>query len=362
MNPSSQSSWSCVTVLGARPQFIKAAPLSEALRARGCQERIIHTGQHYDPELSKVFFEELKIPAPAHHLGIAGGGHSAMVGRMLIALEAILVEEQPDIVLVYGDTNSTLAGALAAAQLNIPVAHVEAGLRSYRLEMPEEKNRRLTDHLSSLLFCPTARAVELLKREGISDGVSQVGDLMYDMALKVESEVGYLDQLELVSGTYDVMTLHRAEVCDKADIFRDRLQWLIDRQKEQARPLIWPIHPRSKQALARVSDLDLSGITRIAPVSYRKMATLLRGAAEVYTDSGGLQREAFFHQVPCVTLRDESEWPETIEAGWNRLWAQRDQPLPPLDQRHPPRDFGAGDAGAEIAETMRAFCAARATA
>ena len=270
--------------------------------------------------------------------------------RMLIELESLLKSIQPDLVIVYGDTNSTLAGALSAAQLNIPLAHVESGLRSYRMEMPEEKNRKITDHISTYLFCPTHVAVKNLEREGVTDHVYWVGDLMYDMALQVEVNRTLLNSLNLKAKGYDLMTMHRAEICDHISVFTERLKWLINRQQLTNRPMIWPVHPRARLALSNVSELNLDALTLINPVGYRDMATLIQNAHEIYTDSGGVQREAFFHQVPCTTLRDESEWIETVKAGWNRLWDQRDKPLPV--ERQPPTEFGSGDTSLKIAEIL----------
>lgn len=344
----------CFTILGARPQFIKAAPLSKAMSSAGWSEALIHTGQHYDHEMSAVFFEELGIPIPRFHLGVAGGSHGEMVGRMLIALSSLLKEHRPDLVLVYGDTNSTLAGALAAAQLNIPVAHVEAGLRSHRFEMPEEKNRRVTDHLSRLLLCPTQAAIKQLEIEGITRGVSWVGDLMFDMARDIEEEPSLLPSLDLDQGRYAVMTLHRAECCDHPDRLQERLAWLS--KQSQRAPIIWPIHPRAKVALERLGECDLGQIHLIRPLGYRAMATLLKNAAEVYTDSGGVQREAFFHRIPCTTLREESEWPETIDAGWNRLWRDRESPLPSFEKRGRAEDyFGEERAAPRIMVELNRF-------
>ena len=340
----------CLTILGARPQFIKAAPLSDALRQMGWEELLVHTGQHYDSELSDIFFEELNLPPPDYHLNISGGGHGDMVGRMLIALEPLLKSAKPDVVLVYGDTNSTLAGALSAAQLNLPIAHVEAGLRSYRMEMPEEKNRRITDHLSTYLFCPTYSSIDNLKREGIVDHVYWVGDLMYDMALRVQTHQEILTRLNVEPLSYDVMTMHRAEICDHPERFKERLDWILKKRQVTHRPVVWPIHPRARFALSKLLGINIDDILLIDPVGYSEMATLIKYAHEVYTDSGGVQREAFFHQTLCTTLRDESEWLETVEAGWNRLWHQRNQEFP--QERSLPSEFGNGDASRKIVEIL----------
>ena len=335
-----------VVVVGARPQFIKAAPVCRAFAAHpGISEAIVHTGQHFDPEMSETFFCELELPEPAYNLGIHGGGHGAMTGRMLEALEPILHAERPDAVLVYGDTNSTLAGALAASKLNIPVAHVEAGLRSFNRRMPEEINRVLADHLSTLLYCPTGTAVENLAREGIAGGVENVGDVMYDAALhaaaRARSDSGILERLGLSDGTFAVATIHRAENTDDHEALAQRLDYLRGEATRQA--IVLPLHPRTRRAVER-AKLSLDGLTDIPPCGYLDMHRLLQGATVVYTDSGGLQKEAYFHRTPCVTLRDETEWVETVACGWNRLWQG-----PDYRPRRPIAEYGDGTAGRRIA-------------
>jgi len=313
-----------VTVVGTRPQFVKAFPLSRLLRETGrFEEVIVHTGQHFDPEMSDVFFTELGIAAPRYNLDIHGGRHGEMTGRMLAAVENTLVAEKPQAVIVYGDTNSTLAGALSAAKLNIPIVHIEAGLRSYNRRMPEEINRIVVDHLSTLLLCPTAGAVDNLKREGIAQGVHQVGDLTFDAALLAtplaDRISAILQQLGLEPRHYGVATFHRAENVES----REQLARIASYLKAEAtrRPLILPLHPRTRRALASAGiDLDGGMLNAIDPLGYLDMCQLLRWAEIVITDSGGLQREAYFHRVPCVTLRDETEWNETVEYGWNRMW------------------------------------------
>lgn len=333
-----------LSVVGARPQFVKAAAVSRALAAAGLPEVMVHTGQHFEPAMSQVFFDELAIPAPSHNLAIHGGGHAAMTGRMLQALEPILLAERPDWVLVYGDTNSTLAGALAAAKLHLKVAHVEAGLRSFNRRMPEEVNRVLTDHVSARLFCPTNAAIANLAKEGIVAGVHQVGDVMYDAMLHATAAASrrsdILPRLELAPGRYDVATLHRAENTDDAGRLARLVDWL--KLKAAVRPLVLPLHPRTRQAVA-AAGLDLGGIRVIPPASYLDMAALLAGCVAVYTDSGGLQKEAYFHRKPCVTLREETEWVETIAAGWNRLWQG-----PDFAPRREIADYGEGRAAARI--------------
>ncbi|RLJ18946.1 UDP-N-acetylglucosamine 2-epimerase (non-hydrolyzing) [bacterium endosymbiont of Escarpia laminata] len=312
------------TIIGARPQFIKAAPVSRALNAiPGMQECLVHTGQHYDSNMSDVFFTELGIPKPHRNLEIGSGNHGAQTGRMLEALERVMLEEQPDWVLVYGDTNSTLAGALAAAKLHIPIAHVEAGLRSFNKRMPEEINRILTDHAASLLFTPTDTATHHLEQEGIATSlIEQVGDVMYDAALyygeiaRQKSHV--LDRLGLQPEGYILSTVHRAENTGDPK----RLQAIFEGlQKVSSNiPVILPMHPRTRATLEKNGQLDLTqGITLIEPVGYLDMVMLERHAALIATDSGGVQKEAYFYQRPCVTLRDETEWVELVELGWNTL-------------------------------------------
>lgn len=312
-----------MTIVGARPQFIKAAIVSKALSSIGQAELLVHTGQHYDKNMSEVFFNELDIPFPKIHLGIGSGLHGAQTGAMMQKLEQAMQAENPDWVLVYGDTNSTLAGALVAAKLHIPVAHVEAGLRSYNRVMPEEINRVVTDHISSVLFAPTAQAVACLAREGIrGTQVLQVGDVMYDVALQfgalAAQRSDILDRCGLSPKGYVLATIHRAENTDDPL----RLRAIIEGLGAVARewPVLLPMHPRTLNMLRSTAGIDLQpGIRVIDPVGYLDMVALERGAALVATDSGGVQKEAFFHGVPCVTLRTETEWTELVELGWNRL-------------------------------------------
>lgn len=333
---------SILTVVGARPQFIKAAPVSHALRrAGGIREILVHTGQHFDPGMSDVFFKELDIAPPDHHLDINSLGHGAMTGRMLEALETVMLAEKPDAVMVYGDTNSTIAGALAAAKLHIPVAHVEAGLRSFNRRMPEELNRIVADHLAALLLCPTQTAVDNLAKEGIAKGVHHVGDVMYDITLSAVARArgtsGILEREQLAPRGYAVATVHRAENTDDPARFERVIAWLERAAAE--RPVVMPIHPRTRKMLA-ARGKPLHNIRLIDPLGYLDMAWLVNQSAEVLTDSGGLQKEAYFHRVPCTTLRDETEWVETLEAGWNRLWIRPDFALPRRDIA----DYGSGQA------------------
>lgn len=349
------------TVLGARPQFIKAAAVSPALRSAGLSETLIHTGQHYDEGLSSIFFEELDLAEPAHHLGIGSAPHGAQTGRMLEAIEPVLIATRPDAVLVYGDTNSTLAGALAAAKLHIPVAHVEAGLRSFNRTMPEEINRLMTDHIASVLFAPTATAVTNLEQEGIDpDTIHQVGDVMYDvarhMAQRATTRSTIVDDLAVVPKGYILATVHRAENTD--DLARLRIiEESIAAVASPQRPVVWPVHPRTRPLLKIEEGPSLH---LIEPVGYLDMVCLESSAAVIVTDSGGVQKEAFFHGVPCVTLRDETEWVELIDLGWNRL-------APPTDVAivveaiesaivsgggSPAEPYGAGNAAEAIAAIL----------
>jgi UDP-GlcNAc3NAcA epimerase len=310
-----------LTVVGARPQFIKATTISRAIAARiGVSEILVHTGQHFDPGLSRIFFDELQIPEPHINLAIHGGRHGEMTGRMLEALEHVMLAEAPDLVLVPGDTTSTLAGALAAAKLHIPIAHLEAGLRSFNRRMPEEVNRVLTDHVSTLLLCPTQTAVDNLRREGITAGVHNIGDVMYDavrFAAANFDRSDILHRLGFDGRAYAVATLHRAENTDDQSKLREIMDFL--RESARDRPIIFPVHPRTRQRIAEWK-IDLEPLICCDPLGYLDMHRLLQSAVTVFTDSGGLQKEAYFHRVPCVTLRGETEWVETVAAGWNRLW------------------------------------------
>jgi UDP-GlcNAc3NAcA epimerase len=314
-----------VTVVGARPQFIKAAAVSRVLRsAPGVQEVLVHTGQHYDENMSEIFFRELEIPEPDYNLGIGSGSHGAQTGRMLEAIEEVLLREKPDWVLVYGDTNSTLAGALAAVKLHIPVAHVEAGLRSFNRRMPEEINRVLTDHAADLLFAPTEVAVRNLRREGIpAERIHLVGDVMYDVAQyygqKAEQRSGILEQLGVEPRGYILATVHRAENTDDPRRLRAIVGSLLEISREV--PVIFPVHPRTRKAIEGngLWNESAGNLRMITPVGYLDMIMLEKHARLIATDSGGVQKEAFFYRVPCVTLREDTEWVELVELGWNRL-------------------------------------------
>lgn len=399
-----------LTVLGARPQFIKASVVSHAIRqtqgascepaaattpsvianevkqsspvppagaAAGSPRRpaprdddgvltevLVHTGQHFDANMSDVFFAELGMAKPDYFLDIHGGSHGAMTGRMLEAVEQVMLKERPDVVLVYGDTNSTLAGALAAAKLHIPVAHVEAGLRSFNMAMPEEINRILTDRISRWLFTPTRTASHNLRREGVApEHIIEVGDVMYDVALhhgaRVQAGTGLMARLGLQEKGYVLATIHRAENTDHPQ----RLSAIVDALTATARslPVVWPLHPRTRAVLQKAGRLDAlaKAVHLIDPVGYLDMVQLEKFAALIATDSGGVQKEAFFYRVPCVTLRDETEWVELVDAGWNRL-------VPPMDtigvtvaiqaaldsRGQAVQPYGAGDAAILIAAEL----------
>lgn len=315
---------SCIaTVVGARPQLIKSSVVSSAMRALGLEEVLIHTGQHFDDAMSQVFFDELGMSPPAYNLAISGGPHGEMTGRMMAEIERVLLVERPDALLVYGDTNSTLAGALAAAKLHIPVAHVEAGLRSFNMRMPEEINRIVTDRVSRWLFTPTELANSNLRQEGVLESsIELVGDVMYDAALHfgvLAENRDVLRALGLARGEYVLTTIHRAENTDLAE----RLNHIVDGLLSvgATRGVVWPMHPRTSAALTRLGRLDevRDVLKVIPPAGYLDMVALTTNAGCVATDSGGVQKEAFFHGVPCVTLRNETEWLELVEAGWNTL-------------------------------------------
>lgn len=355
-----------VTIVGARPQFIKASAVSAAIaRAGDITELIVHTGQHYDVSMSDVFFEELGIPKPAFHLGIGSGSHGAQTGDMLKAIEGVLLSESPDAVLVYGDTNSTLAGALAAVKLHISIAHVEAGLRSFNARMPEEINRVLTDRVSSLLFCPTVVATEHLRKEGIITGVRHVGDVMFDVALrtaqKADAQSGFRDRA-LPDKGFVLATLHRAENTDDPK----RLRAIIDALSAIAQhcPVLFPVHPRTRKAMTAAGISHGNDLRLIDPVGFVDMVWLERHARLIVTDSGGVQKEAYFHRTPCVTVRTETEWTETVDAGWNCLADPNDADsirrasdamLSAGVRRTEIAEYGTGDAAERIVTALSEF-------
>ena len=345
-----------LTIVGARPQFIKAAPVSRILRCQA-EEILVHTGQHYDDNMSQIFFDELELPRPDINLGVGSGSHGQQTAHMLDGIEKLLLEFQPEWVLVYGDTNSTLAGALAAAKLHIPVAHVEAGLRSYNKKMPEEINRVLTDHVSSLLFCPTQIAVDNLSKESIQEGVHRVGDVMYD-AIKYYLELSQehsriIQKLGLENKKYLLATIHRPRNTDN----KNRLRVIVQAMGKLKMPIILPIHPRTRKAIAGLEIPLALNIKIIDPVGYLDMIQLEKEADCILTDSGGVQKEAYLLGVRCITLREETEWVETVESGWNRLLGADTEAVVaaiegwyPTEERSP--YFGDGQAANRIVELI----------
>jgi UDP-N-acetylglucosamine 2-epimerase len=349
------------SIVGARPQLIKAAVVSRALR-RVLDEVLIHTGQHYDANMSDVFFTDLGIPAPDRHLGVGSGSHAEQTARMLERIEGALLELQPQAVLVYGDTNSTLAGALAAAKLNLPVAHVEAGLRSYNRRMPEEVNRVVADAVSRWLFCPTTTAVDNLRKEGITRGVHLVGDVMGDLLAlareRLASNNTILGRFGVSAGGYAVATVHRAENTDDPA----RLAEILTGLCRLSVPVVFPVHPRTRGALegrGLAPVVERGRVIVAEPLGYFEMLGLVRSARCVITDSGGLQKEAVWLGVPCVTVRDETEWVETLEGGWNVLVGANAARLVEAASRTrpataPPPVFGDGRAAERIVEILAA--------
>ncbi len=346
-----------LSLVGARPQFIKLAPVSKALRERH-EEVIVHTGQHYDYGLSEQFFIELGIPMPDYNLEVGSALHGEQTARILSALEPVLRKVRPDWVIVFGDTNSTLAGALAAAKLQIPVAHIEAGMRSFNREMPEEINRVVTDHLSTRLYCSTLRAQQYLALEGIVRGVEVVGDVTYDLLLQVRSRLAerlatLLPTLAVESKQYFLATVHRPANTDGPEPLRA----IIQAFNRVDMPVIFPIHPRTRKLLNDYDIVLAEHVHLLEPIGYIDMLALLQGACRVMTDSGGLQKEAFLLRVPCVTLREETEWAETVESGWNVLVGAHTEeilaallrPEPALPTYEP---FGEGNAAELIAQSL----------
>jgi len=307
-----------LSIVGARPQLIKATVVSSAIRET-FTEVLLHTGQHYDHEMSEIFFQDLDLPPADYNLGIGSGPHGKQTGEMLRGIEEVLIKERPHWVLVYGDTNSTLAGALAAAKLHIPLAHVEAGLRSHNRRMPEEINRIVADRLSQLLFCPSATGVSNLAQEGITDGVHMVGDVMYDAMLRflprAEARPSPLDRFGVVAGEYALATVHRAGNTDD----QQRFSAILDCLAAAEMPVVFPVHPRTRVILESTQLTIPENLRLIDPVGYLDMLMLESNAQAILTDSGGVQKEAFWLEVPCVTLRDETEWVETVETGWNEV-------------------------------------------
>ncbi len=353
------------SVVGARPQFVKLAPLHRELVKRH-RHIIVHTGQHYDYKMSQVFFEELRIPEPDHNLGVGSGSHGEQTGRMLSAIEEVFMRERPDMVLVYGDTNSTLAGALAATKLLIPVAHVEAGLRSHRRGMPEEINRVLTDHMADLLLCPTELAMANLRKEGVEKGCHLVGDPMAQVLLEIEPllDPAVPERFGTRRGGYVLATIHRQENADS----RENMESIIDAMLEYDGDMVLPLHPRTAKNLrswGALSRLEAADHIKLAePQGFLAFTSLERHARMVMTDSGGVQKEAYFFRVPCVTVRDETEWVETLEGGWNvltgadkgRIAAALQRPRPKAEPR---LTYGDKHVSQRIVECMEAFMASR---
>jgi len=355
-----------VSIVGARPQFIKCAPVSRELRKEH-EEILVHTGQHYDHGMSAVFFEELAIPEPDYNLGIGSGTHGRQTGAMLGAIEDVLEKEEPEIVLVYGDTNSTLAGALAAAKMHVPVAHVEAGLRSFDRRMPEEVNRVLTDHASDILFCPTATAVRNLAAEGVTEGVFLVGDVMVDAMNHnrtiAEERSRILEDAGVRPGEYLVVTVHRPSNTDS----RENMAAIIGALGEAGVPVVFPVHPRTRKFLLGYDLLAAmpENIRITEPLGYLDMLRLMAHAKKILTDSGGVQKEAYMLGVPCITLRENTEWVETVEAGWNVLVGAEGEGIVDAIRQFSPgflqkKIFGEGDASLWIREILTGFQDARA--
>lgn len=352
-----------VTVVGARPQFIKAAAVSRMIR-KEFNEILIHTGQHYDANMSDIFFEELGIPKPDYNLGVGSGSHGKQTAEMLIGVEEILLKEEPDYLLVYGDTNSTLAGALAASKLHIPVIHVEAGLRSFNKRMPEEQNRILTDHISELLFCPTGMAVECLRKEGITRNVYQVGDVMCDAVLyyanqeagntkesHIEELTAWYGKKEKLSKGWYLATIHRAENTDSLE----KIEETLDAFEELDKPVVFPVHPRTKNMVQKLCQKRwYQNLVCVEPIGYKEMLYFTKKAGKIITDSGGLQKEAYILRTPCVTVRDQTEWVETLNGGHNILAKPQKEDIvkkvfeTKQDWNLHPDYYGKGNAAEEI--------------
>lgn len=361
-----------VTVIGARPQFVKAAMVSRAIRSLNASrkkslltETIVHTGQHYDDVMSKIFFEEMGIPIPTYNLEVGSGSHAVQIGNILIRLEQALIDERPDVVLVYGDTNSTIAASLAVSKLSIPLGHVEAGLRSYNREMPEEINRILTDRVSTFLFCPTQTSESILRQEGITQGVYLTGDVMLDASLYyvavAETRSNVLSRLNLLPKQYYLVTVHRP---GNADVM-ENMMCILRAFSKLCLPVVFPVHPRTKKMIDsilthkthKLVEYDASQLLLIDPVGYLDMLVLEKHARTIITDSGGIQKEAYFFRVPCVTLRQETEWVETVELGWNSLCNIVEEEIVEKSYRARKGEwlpiFGDGTASSKIVDIIR---------
>lgn len=350
-----------VTIIGARPQFIKTPLISGELR-KFAREILVHTGQHYDDNMSDIFFKELKIPKADYNLGVGSGNQGWQTGKMLEKIEEVLIKEKPDLVIIYGDTNSTIAGALAAVKLHIPVAHVEAGMRSYNREMPEEINRVVSDHISTLLFAPTRSSAQILKKEGITSGIYNVGDVMYDIQLKCKMQNAKvkmtMQKFKIEPKKYLLATVHRQENTD----VKENLENIFKAFREINEPIIYPIHPRSKKYLKEYKFnkwvQEMTYLHLIEPVGFLEMIALEKNAKMILTDSGGVQKEAYLHRVPCITLRNETEWVETVQSGWNQLAGTDIQKIVRLAKNFPkpknhPNFLGDGRAYKKIAQIIK---------
>ncbi len=342
-----------VSIIGARPQFVKASILSHAIRDAGHNEVLINTGQHYDDNMARIFFDEMEIPKPNYNLGVGSGSHATQTAASLIGIEEIIIAEQPDCIVVFGDTNATLAGALVASKLHVKIVHIEAGLRSYNREMPEEINRIVTDILSDILFVPTQVAVDNLKKEGIVNGVHIVGDVMVDALYKyteeAEQKSSILGDLGLNKNEYILMTIHRPSNADHDD----RLNSILNQVSKSALPIIFPVHPRSRARVESLIDNVEGEIHLVEPVGYLDMMLLEKSAHMIVTDSGGIQKEAYLHRIPCLTIRSETEWVETVEDGWNYLVGDRLEEIPKFQNNFPvPKrwksHYGDGEAAPKI--------------
>lgn len=349
-----------LVVVGARPNFVKAFPLFEEFKKHKMIEPIlVHTGQHYDYEMSKVFFGDLNIPKPDYNLHVGSGSHSFQTAKVMEKLELIVMKEKPEWVVVFGDVNSTLAGALVASKLQIPLAHIEAGLRSFDKTMPEEVNRVLTDHISDALFCPTKKAVENLKKEGITKNVHNVGDVMHDAYLKMakiaEKKSKIMAELNLQKKKYMLLTIHRAKNTESSDDILKILEILAGTKEN----FVFPVHPRTRKLIIEEKkDMDYPNIKFIKPVSYFDMIELEKNASKIITDSGGVQKEAYFAKVPCITLREETEWAETVGDGWNVLVGNDEKKIRKAIKYFNPSgkqksNYGSGNAAEKI---MRILC------
>lgn len=336
-----------MSVVGARPPFIKAATFRKGCEERGIEEILFHTGQHYDFNMSSVFFDELGVKPPDFTHDLKSRKHGGMTGELLTVLEAAFLEQKPDVVNVYGDTNTTLAAALAASKLHIPVSHIEAGLRSFNKKMPEETNRVLTDHVSQYLFCPTSSAVDNLRKENIRDGVVHVGDIMHDSVLMFKDKFVVPDFVRNIRSNKElaVLTIHRAESLNE----QTKLKKIIDYCKGYLSEyvVVFAIHPNTKNMITKF-NIDLTGFLVVEPLPYLQLQGLISASSLVLTDSGGLQKEAYFHRVPCITLRDETEWVETVENGWNRLWKSNTG----YNGKNIITEYGKGDTTSKILDML----------